>query len=554
MALQLSYLLSLLLLVLLLPYSTTAQISSNQSLGSSLTTQGIDSYWASPSGDFAFGFQQIGKEGYLLAIWFNKLSEKTIVWSANGDNLVPGGSKVELTKDGRFVLNDPTGNEIWKAVLAGSGVAYAAMLDTGNFVLASQDSGLLWQSFDHPTDTMLPSQTMSLGSKLVARLSEMNYSKGRFQFHLQMTGGLVFQTSAYPRDYSYANYWPEELIGSGYKVVFNQSGSIIFTTRNGSIVKNISSIPGSTQGFYQRAIMESDGVLRHYVYPKRSLMSRSGNMTWSLSTSIPSNISNFMARIDAGNGACGDNSYYVVNDPNQRPECLCPAGYTYIDPEDVMKGCKQNFLPQSCNEASPESDLFDFKSMPSADWSNLSDYGSLTVQNEDLCGTACLNDCRCAVAIYRSERCWKKTAPFSNGRVDINDNGTALIKIRKDNCTSKKKDQSTVILIVSVLLGSSVFLNLLFLLAVFLLVFRFKYWKSKALKPYQVLPGMNLQSYTYEELTGATNGFKEEIGRGGFAKVYKGVLEYEDRKLVAVKRMNDLVRSEEHTSELQSLV
>ena len=53
---------------------------------------------------------------------------------------------------------------------------------------------------------------------------------------------------------------------------------------------------------------------------------------------------------------------------------------------------------------------------------------------------------------------------------------------------------------------------------------------------------MNLQSYTYEELTKATNGFREELGEGAFAKVYKGVLEYEDRKLVAIKRMNDLMK------------
>ncbi|KAK7819692.1 g-type lectin s-receptor-like serine/threonine-protein kinase lecrk1 [Quercus suber] len=104
--------------------------------------------------------------------------------------------------------------------------------------------------------------------------------------------------------------------------------------------------------------------------------------------------------------------------------------------------------------------------------------------------------------------------------MDYGFEGKALIKIRKDNSTLKpsgadlkKKDESTVILIVSVLLSSSVFLNLLFLLAVFLLVFRFKYWKSKAIKPYPVMLGMNLRSYTYEELMEATNGFREELGR-----------------------------------------
>ena len=57
MALALSHLFFL-LLVLLLPYSTTAQISRNKSLGSSLTTQEKDSYWASPSGEL-FSLQKL---------------------------------------------------------------------------------------------------------------------------------------------------------------------------------------------------------------------------------------------------------------------------------------------------------------------------------------------------------------------------------------------------------------------------------------------------------------------------------------------------------------
>ena len=215
MALPLSYLLSLLLLVLLLPYSTTAQNSSNQYAGSSLIAQEKGSYWASPSSDFAFGFQQIGNGGYLLAIWFNNIPGKTIVWSANGDNLVPTGSKVELTKGGQLVLSDPTGTEIWSEP-DDLGVVYAAMLDTGNFVLASQNGSHLWQSFDHPTDTMLPTQTTSLGRKLVAHYSERNNSNGRFQFQLQTDGNLVLQTLAFPIYWSNTAYWLSGTIGSGF--------------------------------------------------------------------------------------------------------------------------------------------------------------------------------------------------------------------------------------------------------------------------------------------------------------------------------------------------
>ena len=45
-----------------------------------------------------------------------------------------------------------------------------------------------------------------------------------------------------------------------------------------------------------------------------------------------------------------------------------PDGYSFIDPNDVLTGCKQNFFSQSCDEALPKSDLFYFKPMPNIDW------------------------------------------------------------------------------------------------------------------------------------------------------------------------------------------
>ena len=124
-------------------------------------------------------------------------------------------------------------------------------------------------------------------------------------------------------DYSYTDYWPKEPIGSGFKVVFNQSGSIIFTTRNGSIVKKISSIPSSMQDLYQRAIMEYDGVLRHYVHPKSSLMSRSWS---SLPTFIPSNICNFVPLNIYGNGLCiTATACSMVKDQNANAQMDTPS-------------------------------------------------------------------------------------------------------------------------------------------------------------------------------------------------------------------------------------
>ena len=57
-------------------------------------------FLAPPSGEFDFRFQQIRAGGFLIASWRKKIPEKTIVWSANGNNLVQRKSKVQLTTDG----------------------------------------------------------------------------------------------------------------------------------------------------------------------------------------------------------------------------------------------------------------------------------------------------------------------------------------------------------------------------------------------------------------------------------------------------------------------
>ena len=44
---------------------------------------------------------------------------------------------------------------------------------TGNFALAGHNFIYLWQSFNHPIDTILPTQILNQGSKLVARFSKV---------------------------------------------------------------------------------------------------------------------------------------------------------------------------------------------------------------------------------------------------------------------------------------------------------------------------------------------------------------------------------------------
>ena len=115
--------------------------SGNVTLGLTLTTTDGNARWPSSSGHFAFGFRQIyNTNTFMLAVWYDKIPDKTIVWNANADKPVPTGSKVQLTENG-LTLSDPQGESIWTTEPSQS-VSYGVMLDTGNFVLASSYSTL----------------------------------------------------------------------------------------------------------------------------------------------------------------------------------------------------------------------------------------------------------------------------------------------------------------------------------------------------------------------------------------------------------------------------
>ncbi|GKV12554.1 hypothetical protein SLEP1_g23681 [Rubroshorea leprosula] len=359
------------ILLFLLPVCVLAQTSQNISLNSSLTAAlDKNDSWKSPSGDFAFGFQQIEAGMFLLAIWFDKIPEKTIVWSPKGGNLVQQGSTIQLTTDGQFRLNDSQGKQVWSANLAGSGiVSYAAMLDTGNFVLASQDSSNLWESFDEPTDTILPTQILDVrSSSLVARYSETNYSNGRFRMRLDSNGNLVLSTVHFPQTSPNRDYWSANNNGGGFQVTFNLSGYIYLEAENGSILSSITSFKASTSNFYQRAILEYDGVFRLYVYPRNNSATDGKPMAWSTLSFVPENICNSLIdqqQVEVS-GFCGRNSYCIQGD-DKRPKCDCPPGYIYSDPENKMNGCKRDFVSQECN-GDQDADHFDMRLMMSVNW------------------------------------------------------------------------------------------------------------------------------------------------------------------------------------------
>ncbi|XP_021771996.1 G-type lectin S-receptor-like serine/threonine-protein kinase RLK1 [Chenopodium quinoa] len=167
--------LSLLTLILLQSSPIAAQNKGNIPVGQSLSAATNNSSWHSPSGDFAFGFSKFSNSSnlFLLAIWYVKIPT-TIVWYANDGNPVPQGSSVKITANEGLVLSDPNGIDLWNTsdtLSDGGEVKYGYLNDTGNFALKSSSSdNPVWQSFNHPTDTLLPSQVMEINMEVNSKL------------------------------------------------------------------------------------------------------------------------------------------------------------------------------------------------------------------------------------------------------------------------------------------------------------------------------------------------------------------------------------------------
>ncbi|KAG9456697.1 hypothetical protein H6P81_001205 [Aristolochia fimbriata] len=559
-----------LLLVLLcylcfLPSVVYGQSYRNVSLTSYLTAGDKDSSpssWASPSGEFAFGFHRLPQLNlFLLAIWYEKLPEKTVVWYVNGNNPLQSGSKVELTSRGELVLTDHQGREQWKQDSLSGNISHAAMLDTGNFVMISTNSDRVWQSFDEPSDTILPTQILDPPSILSSRRGEANFSKGKFELRLQTDDNLALYPLSF-KEQVYPAYWASDTVGSGARLIFNESGSVYLLRRNGSRL-NLGSTNDtlSTVDFYQRMTLEFNGVFSLFVYPKTS---KSGNWqkSWSIVKSIPSNMCVIGMR-DTGPGACGFNSYCEL-DEEKRPKCLCPYGYTYFDPNDQLGGCKPSFPLQRCDSDGANRGLqpeFEMRAMVGTDWP-MADFEYLESVTEDECRQACLTDCLCYIALYRDNACWKKRLPFSNGRRDPGVAGKSLMKVPAGNSTSssipppqlggKKKDRGTLLVILSAFLGSSAFLNFLLLSLVLLGLRRMIRNRKKKVTGSEVHGAVIISNFSYKDLEKATNGFKQVLGRGGSGTVYKGSV-LPSSRFVAVKELDKLPKDkdEEFKNEMQ---
>ncbi|KAJ8628292.1 hypothetical protein MRB53_021599 [Persea americana] len=150
------------------PFSSKISIAARDTITSSTSLSANDTLTSAGS-TFVLGFFTRGNSTY-LGIWYKRISIQTVVWVANRDTPLSKSTGILRIDGGNLILVEGLTKVVWSTNISKTGAAQpiAQLSDTGNLVLTNS-GGLLWQSFDYPSDTLLPG--MKLGWNFKAGLN-----------------------------------------------------------------------------------------------------------------------------------------------------------------------------------------------------------------------------------------------------------------------------------------------------------------------------------------------------------------------------------------------
>ncbi|XP_016463438.1 G-type lectin S-receptor-like serine/threonine-protein kinase RKS1 [Nicotiana tabacum] len=187
----------LVFILFLVPFCTSIDtISFNQSLKDG-------DLLISSKKSFALGFFSPGNSNKTyVGIWYNNVPEQTVVWVANRDNPINNTSGIlSINPTGNLeILDKKTKNFVWKTNISSASISeksYSAqLLDTGNFVLFQdlKKEVIVWQSFDYPTNTILPNMKFGndkktgLNRSLTSWKSMEDPGSGEYVYKIEING------------------------------------------------------------------------------------------------------------------------------------------------------------------------------------------------------------------------------------------------------------------------------------------------------------------------------------------------------------------------------
>ncbi|CAJ2630253.1 unnamed protein product [Trifolium pratense] len=516
---------------LLFIFSRAQRTSNNDNtieLGSTIVA-GTNSSWKSPSGDFAFGFYPLVSTHYLVGIWFDKIPQKTLVWSANRDDPARIGSTINFTVAGQFLLQHA--NKTSVLIYNGTNATSAVMQDNGNFILTNSLSKIIWQSFDSPTDTILPGQTLNMGQMLFSNANgTQDYSTGQYKLLVQKSDGNIVISAFRFAD---PGYW-FTLISTSYtsvRLIFNNITAFLYAV-NGTqnIVNMTTKVPSPVENYYHRATINDQGNFQQLIYLKES--GKNWTVIWQAITQ-PCTV----------NAICGVNGFCTSPD-NSTVNCSCLPGYTSLDPNFPSKGCYPSVAVDFCAaNANSSPSNFTVVKIQDADMPNNMFVNLQTIYPSDLdnCSKEVMNDCFCMAAVLIDSVCNKQRTPFLNARISIPQTSNRVILVKVAQVPQEDKNHSSSLIVLLVALSLSSLLAIVFATIAIYYHPTFSYLVKKETLPKPKPVDINLKAFSFLELREATNGFRNELGRGGFGTVYSGVLNLEGEQIeVAVKQLENI--------------
>ncbi|KAG6493811.1 hypothetical protein ZIOFF_048814 [Zingiber officinale] len=455
-----------------------------------------------------------------------------VVWSANRAAPVGANATLHLTDLGDLVLAHANGTVVWSTGTASKSVAGMNISQSGNLVLFDQSGAPVWQSFEHPTDTLVLGQTLQEGQNLDANVSITNWSKGPVHLTVLSDGLYAFTASSPPQNYYQYTLNGNKSAKTPSYVKYTNGSLDLFTlfATPGTPDIRISLPPASSSVQFMR--FESDGHLRIFEW----------NQGWQVTADV------LGLDVCAYPMVCGQ---YGICFNGQ---CSCPAGgsasSSYFKPVDgrrISLGCSL-VTPLSCQSLQDHRLLtvddvsyFTFRYSGAAAFENI---------DEASCKQACLKNCSCKAALFQyggnvsNGYCFLPTQLFSlqNNQPSLTHfNSSAYIKVEAASTASnnsivpsspsENKGSSRVGLIIGIIVGIVAFvlggLRLMY-------VRRRRRTTEVEEDDFPIVPGIPTR-FSFHHLKEATNNFSKKLGQGGFGSVFEGSIG--DQK-VAVKRLD----------------
>ncbi|RCV28501.1 hypothetical protein SETIT_5G409100v2 [Setaria italica] len=518
----------LLLLSLQHPSQASDTLTANQKLSGNQKL-------ISQDGNFALGFFQpaalVGgsNDKWYIGIWYNKIPTQTIVWVANRGKPVydPVLSNLIISDDGNLaLLANHSKSPMWSTNIRNhiaTSSTMAVLNNSGNLVVKhdSNNSTVLWQSFDDFTDTWLPGNKLSRNKKtgvikrLVSWKDRGDPALGLFSIQLDSNGS------------------PQYILQWNNSIVYWESGNWSGNAYTG--VPELSPSNSYPNSGYTFQFVDND-VETYFTYTvkndaqtfTRGIVDVSGLFQTLVWTNVTQAWTPFFTQPKAKcivYGVCGENSKCSENAASS---CSCLKGFTEKYPEnwklgDHTAGCRRN-VPLKCgNNGSMKTKQDRFYVINSVKLPD--DARSIDAADVRACELTCLNNCSCIAYSYDGS-CWV----WYNHLMNLQDNiGGSMysISIRlgaSELPNSGTKKWRTTAIIISGLIVLSFGVTIL-------------YFSHKRRRP---ISGINhgdgsLISFKYRDLQFITRNFSERLGAGSFGSVFKGVLP--NATIVAVKKL-----------------